>query len=315
MAQYYLSVILGVIIIAVLAFDLGLFQKNAHEFTMKAAIAWSVFWVGFALVFNLLIYIYVGEKPALEFLSGYLVEKSLSVDNLFVFLLIFTYFRVPNEHQHKVLVWGIAGAIVMRGLLIYLGIQLIQNYHWLTYVLGAFLVFTGYKTATKGMDELDIEHKPILRMMRRFLPISTTYIGGRFIAKQGGKWVATPLFVVLVMIETTDVLFALDSIPAILAITVDPFVLYTSNLFAILGLRALYFVLASLMQTLHFLSYGVSLVLVFVGTKMLIAPWFNMPEWVTLSVIAGCILGSAALSILRPKKDPPTLPEHEQKSV
>lgn len=302
MAEYYLSIFVGLAIIAVMAVDLGVFQRQAHTLTMRSAIGWSIFWVLFALAFNVCIYFWVGKAEAVQFLSGYLVEKSLSVDNLFVFLMIFTYFKVPSAYQHKVLVWGILGAIIMRGILIWAGVELIERYQWLTYVLGVFLVFTGLKTAGKSEDDLDLEHKPLLRGIRRIFPVTKDYVKDRFIVRQGSKVLITPLMVVLLMIETTDVLFALDSIPAILAITTDQFVLYTSNLFAILGLRALYFVLAGLLQSFRFLSYGVSFVLIFVGVKMLIHNWVHIPEAATLSVIAICIIGSAVASVaIKPK--------------
>lgn len=291
--QQILSVVAGTGILTALAFDLGVLQRNAHAFSLKGAIAWSVFWIGFAFAFNFVIYLTLGAEPALEFLSGFLVEKSLSVDNLFVFLLIFRYFHVPERFQHKVLFWGIFGAVIMRGLLIYAGLHLIERFDWLTYVLGAFLIYTGYKTAFSGYDsEPDLSKNRLLRLLRRFLPISTDYPGPNFIIRRGKRWFMSPLVVVLVMIETTDVLFALDSVPAILGITNDPFVLYTSNLFAILGLRALYFVLAGLFGLFHHLKYGVSAILVFVGVRMLIEHRYQISDPITLLII-GTILGSS----------------------
>jgi len=292
-----LSVLVAIAVAGVLALDLGFFQRKEHSLTVKKAIAWSVFWIVFALAFNVVIYFTLGKEAAVLFLSGYLVEKSLSVDNLFVFLLIFTYFQVPDRLQHKVLFWGIIGAVVMRGLLIWAGIQLIESYHWLVYLLGAFLILTGVRTIQKNEDEIDLENKPILKLLRRVLPITEGYVGGRFFARRNRKLYVTPLFVVLAMIETTDVLFAFDSIPAILGITTDPFLLCTSNLFAILGLRALYFVLAGLMKKFALLNYGVSLVLIFVGGSMLISPWYNVSDGMTLTAIVLLIGGSAVLSL------------------
>jgi len=311
MTETTLAVLVGIAVVIVLAVDLGVFQKSAHELSAKRALAWSIFWIVFSLVFNLIIYYNFGRTKAVLFLSGYLVEKSLSVDNLFVFLLIFSYFGVPQAYQHKVLFWGIAGAIIMRGILIYAGIQLIASFHWLIYLLGAFLVLTGIKTALKGDDTPDFEGKPFLRFLRRVLPLTPGYEQGQFFVKKNGAWKVTPLLVVLIFIETTDVLFALDSIPAILAITTDPFILYSSNLFAILGLRALYFILASLMQKFPYLSYGVSLILIFVGGRMLVSPWVDISEVVTLCVISGLLLLSALASLRKPV---PASPEEPHKN-
>ncbi len=312
MTEYTLGVFLVVVVVGVLALDLGVFQRKAHALSMRRAIQWTCFWIGSALVFNVVVYFTLGEKAALSFLAGYLVEESLSVDNLFVFLIIFAYFQVPAAYQHKILFWGIIGAVVFRGVLIYAGIQLIQTYHWLTYIFGAFLIFTGYKTFKKTEEKLEIEKNPVLRLLRRCLPITDGYREGHFLWRENGKLFVTPLFIVLVMIETTDVIFALDSIPAILAITTDPFILYTSNLFAILGLRSLFFVLAGLMSKFKYLSYGVSLVLVFVGLKMILAPWFHVPEGGTLVVIIFLIGGSAYLSVRLDRgnaPEPETLPD------
>jgi tellurite resistance protein TerC len=308
MSESYLSIFTGIIILVVLVIDAGLFSRRSGHMTVKSAALWSVFWILFALAFNAALYFFVGSKPAIEFLTGYLVEKSLSVDNLFVFLMIFSYFQVPRAHQRKVLLWGIIGAVVMRGILIWAGIHLIERYHWLLYLLGAFLIVTGIKTAMKQEESVELEQKPLLRFLRRILPISPNYIRDRFVVRESGKWLVTPLLLVLILIETTDVLFALDSIPAILGVTQDPFVLYTSNLFAILGLRALYFVLAGLMQSLRFLNYGVSLILIFVGIKMLVAPWYDLHGEVTLVVISLILASATILSLLFPSKDEPKTP-------
>ena len=303
MTEFYLSFFVGIAIIAALAVDLGVFGGNKGELSLRQAIYWSVFWIAFALLFNLIVYFTLGWEPGVEFLSCYLVEKSLSVDNLFVFLLIFNYFKVPAASQRKVLIWGILGALIMRGTLIYLGIQLIESFHWLTYVLGFFLIVTGIKTASNSHDDIDLEHKPILKLLRRYLRVTPEYSGGNFFARLDGKLTATPLLIVLILLETTDVIFALDSIPAILAITQNSFVLYTSNLFAILGLRALYFVLAGLMESLRFLNYGVAFILSFVGAQMLLVPWIQLSEATTLMVITGAIAVSAILSLAFPSKE------------
>lgn len=296
-----LSILAAVVIVGVLAVDLGIHQREPHAVTLKRAIAWSALWIALGLAFNVVVYFTLGGTPAVQFLSSYLVEKSLSVDNLFVFLLIFSYFQVPREHQHKVLFWGIVGAVIFRAALIYAGIQLIEKYHWLTYFLGAFLVFTGFKTFGKiDDDQIDLDQKWVLKLLRRSLPVSTEYVGNKFLVKRLGKWFVTPLFVVLVMIETTDILFAVDSIPAILGITRDPFILMTSNLFAILGLRALYFVLESMMRSFRFLSTGVSLILMFVGTKMVVADLYHLREGYTLAVILFILTASVGLSLRFP---------------
>ncbi len=304
--EQLLGIGVGIVILAVLAFDLGILQKEAHALSLRSAILWSAFWIAFALLFNVIVYFTLGSEKAIEFLSGFLVEKSLSVDNLFVFLIIFNYFHVPVQYQHKVLFWGIFGALVMRGLLIYMGLQLLERFDWLTYVLGALLMYTGYKTAFHQTNsEPDLSKNRLLRLLRRFLPISSDYSGPKFIIRKGKRWLFSPLFVVLIMIETTDVLFALDSVPAILGITNDPFVLYTSNLFAILGLRALYFVLAGLFGLFHHLKYGISAVLVFVGFRMLIEHKYPISDPITLLFIGTFLGGSMWASIHYPDKSAP----------
>ncbi|MFN8391427.1 MAG: TerC family protein [Bdellovibrionota bacterium] len=308
MSEGYLGFLVGLVILVVLTIDLGLFNRHTHELSLKKAFWWSVFWIAFALSFNVVICFVIGPIPAVEFLTGYLVEKSLSVDNLFVFLMIFTYFKVEAAHQRKVLLWGIIGAVVMRGLLIAVGIRLIEHFHWLTYVLGGFLVITGIRTAFKHDETMELEHKPLLRFLRRFLPLTSGYVDDKFVVRRNRRTLFTPLLIVLIMIETTDLVFALDSIPAILAITQDRFVLYTSNLFAILGLRALYFVLAGLMQTLRFLNYGVSGILAFVGTKMFVSYWYDIGELATLSVISAILALSTILSLAFPSKQDEFLP-------
>jgi tellurite resistance protein TerC len=290
-------------VLAMLALDLGVFHRKSHEVTIKEALVWSGVWVVLALLFNLGVYYWRGYGPALEFLTGYLIEKSLSVDNIFVFMLIFTYFRVPPRYQHRVLFWGVLGALVMRAILIALGISLIQRFHWVIYVFGAFLILTGVKMVLNKDKEIDPERNPALRIFRRFVPVTDDYRGGKFFVKQGGRYFATPMLIVLLIVETTDIIFAVDSIPAILAITLDPFIIYSSNVFAILGLRALYFALAGVMKLFHHLHYGLSAILVFVGGKMLLADFYKIPVGLALGVIAGILIISALASLAFPRRN------------
>lgn len=291
-----------------LALDLGIFHRKAHVVRLKEALGWSVVWICLALLFDLVIYFWLGPEKSLQFLAGYIIEKSLSVDNLFVFLLIFSYFSVPSIYQHKILFWGILGALIMRAIFIAAGITLIEKFHWMIYLFGGFLIITGIKMAVQKDKEIHPEANPVLRLFRRFVPVTDQYDNDHFfVLKEGKRW-ATPLFVVLLLIETTDVIFAVDSIPAILAVTRDPFIVYTSNVFAILGLRALYFALAGIMQLFHYLHYGLSIILVFVGAKMLISDIYKVPIGVALLVIAGILVISVIASILRPRQEAPVPP-------
>jgi len=285
-----------------LALDLGVFHRKAHVIKIKEALLWSAFWITLSLLFNLGIYFWRGPETALEFLTGYLIEKSLSVDNIFVFLLIFSYFRVPSLYQHKVLFWGILGALVMRAIFIATGVTLIQKFHWIIYIFGAFLILTGIKMALQKDKKIHPERNPVLRLFRRYMPVTDDYKEGKFFVKRVGRYLATPLFIVLLVIETTDVIFAMDSIPAILAITLDPFIVYTSNVFAILGLRALFFALAGLMRLFHYLHYGLSTILVFVGVKMLISNIYKIPVGIALGVVASILLISVIASVILPGK-------------
>lgn len=309
-------ILFNLFVLAMLALDLGVFHRKVHVVRLKEALGWSVVWISLALLFNLLIYFWLGPETALQFLAGYIIEKSLSVDNLFVFLLIFSYFSVPSVYQHKILFWGILGALIMRAIFIAAGITLIEKFHWMIYLFGGFLIITGIKMAFQKDKELHPETNPVLRLFRRFVPVTDQYHHDHFfVLKEGKRW-ATPLFVVLLLIETTDVIFAVDSIPAILAVTRDPFIVYTSNVFAILGLRALYFALAGIMQLFHYLHYGLSLILVFVGTKMLISDIYKVPIGIALAVIAGILIVSVVASILRPRPEvvpppPPGQPEEQ----
>ncbi|MEX2116665.1 MAG: TerC family protein [Bacteroidota bacterium] len=306
----WLWAVFNVFVIAMLVLDLHVFHRRAHEVKVREALLWSGFWIVLSLLFNLGIYLLEGSVVALEFFTGYIIEKSLSVDNLFVFLMIFSYFKVPAKYQHKVLFWGIIGALVMRGTLIFVGVTLINQFHWVLYIFGAFLVFTGVKMAIQDEAiEVHPEKNLIVRMFKGILPVTPGYHEGKFFVKVDGKLYATLLFVVIIVVETTDLVFALDSIPAIFAITRDPFIVYTSNVFAILGLRALYFALAGLLDLFHYLKFGLSVVLAFIGVKMLIEGFYEMPILIALGVVAGVLLISILLSILRPRKEPINLPK------
>lgn len=289
-------------VLLMLAIDLGVFHRREHEVSVREALAWTAVWVALAMTFNVVIYFWRGQEVALEFLTGYVIEKALSVDNIFVFLLIFTYFGVAPIHQHRVLFWGILGALVMRAMFIFAGVGLIQRFHWVIYVFGAFLIITGIKMAFQKDTKVHPERNPVVRLFKRFFPVTDRYEGSRFFVKENGRRLATPLFIVLLVVETTDLIFAVDSIPAILAITLDPFIVYTSNVFAILGLRALYFALAGIMQIFHYLHYGLSFVLVFVGVKMVLADFYKIPIAAALGVVAGAILASVIASLLMPKQ-------------
>jgi tellurite resistance protein TerC len=297
-AEYYLSAGAAIAIVIALIFDLGIWRKSSPVFSFKHAVTWTVIWIVLALVYNVLIYLFMGQAAALQFLSGYLVEKALSVDNLFIFLLIFSYFKVPKEYQPKVLFWGFAGAIVFRILMITGGLFLIEHFLWLNVVLGAFLIFTGVKTMlSKGDDNISLEDKWALKLCRKFLPVSPDYDGNRFFTRVNSKFMFTPLFVVVVLLETTDVMFAIDSVPAILGISHDPLILITSNAFAILGLRALFFILDSMFTTFRYLKHGVSLILIYVGAEMALHHYYDPSELVTLAVIGSILTTSVVLSV------------------
>jgi tellurite resistance protein TerC len=302
----------NVFVLAMLALDLGVFHRKAHEVKIKEALWWSAVWIALALAFNTGIYFFRGEEAALEFLTGYLLEKALSVDNIFVFIMIFAYFRVPALYQHKVLFWGILGALVMRAIFIATGITLLQHFHWVIYIFGAFLIITGIKLAMQQDKEVHPEKNPVLQLFRRFMPVTKNFEGDKFVVKRDSRRFATPLLVVLLMVETTDVVFALDSIPAILAITTDPFIVYTSNVFAILGLRALYFALAGAMQMFHYLSYGLAAILVFVGVKMMIMDFYKLPIGISLGVVAGILAVAVILSLVRPRLNAEALSAQEK---
>jgi tellurite resistance protein TerC len=304
MDQIWLWIGFNAFVLGMLALDLGVFHRKAHVVSMREAGTWTAVWVAVALLFNYGVYRFAGAQAGLEFLTGYLIEKALSVDNIFVFLLIFAYFRVPSQYQHRVLFWGIIGALLMRGAMIGAGAYLIARFHWILYVFGGFLVITGFRMATQNEHAVKPESNPVIRLVRRFISVTDSYHGQRFFvpAPGGTRRMATPLFVVLVLVETTDLIFAVDSIPAIFAITQDPFIVYTSNVFAILGLRAMYFLLAGVIQKFHYLKLGLAIVLVFVGVKMLLADLYKVPIGRSLGVIAVVLAGAVAASLLFPKR-------------
>jgi len=290
--------------------DLVVLHKEDEPVSIKEALYWTAAWIVLALIFGIGVYYYMGTQTALDYYTGYLIEKSLSVDNIFVFLLVFTYFKVPDEFQHKVLFWGIFGALVMRLIFIFTGVALIERFHWIIYVFGGFLVFTGIKLAMEKDKEVHPERNPVLILVRRFFPTTKNYHGSKFFIRKMGRLIATPLFIVLVVIETTDLVFALDSIPAILAITRDEFIIYSSNAFAILGLRALYFAVSGIMRLFHYLHYGLSLILIFVGIKMLLSDFYHIPTPYALVFIGGTLALSVIASILYPKEEDPIKDEN-----
>ena len=283
--SFYWWVGFNFFILIMLALDLGVLNRKAKEISVKEAFLWTGFWITLAFIFNVIVYYTQGSEKAFEFFTGYLIEKSLSVDNIFVIILIFSYFQVPLNLQHKVLFWGILGALVMRGVFILVGVELIHKFHWLIYVFGGFLVYTGIKIVKSGDIKIDPDKNPILRLTKRFVNVTEQFAGDRFFVKINGLIWATPLFLVLVLIEFTDLIFAVDSIPAILAISDDVFIVYTSNVFAILGLRSLYFALAGIEKYFKYLKYGVSAILIFVGVKMAIVDLYKIPIEISLSFI------------------------------
>jgi len=298
--QLLFWILFNLFVLGVLALDLGFLQRPGHTVKFREALAWSLTWIGLACAFAVVVYFRYGHATAVEFVTGYVIELSLSVDNLFIFLLIFRYFRVAPDHQHKVLFWGILGAVVMRGIFIVAGIGLIRRFHWITYIFGAFLLYSGIKLFRQRGPGIDPGNNPVLRWFRRWVRVTQDYEGDKFVLRRAGLY-ATPLLAVLVVVETTDLLFATDSIPAVLAITLKPFIVYTSNVFAVLGLRSLYFVLASMMELFHYLHYGLAVVLVFIGAKMVASDYYQIPTGVALGVVAGVLLVSVLASLLHPQ--------------
>jgi len=295
-------------IVAMLLVDLVVFHRHAHEVSLKEAGAWSAVWIGMGLGFGALVWAWGGSTADGEYLAGYLIEKSLSVDNIFVFALIFSFFSVPAAYQHRVLFMGILGALVFRALFIAGGATLMDQFHWMIYVFGVFLVLTGVKMARHRDIEIRPQHNPVLRVVRRFLPVTPDYRGQRFFVREAGRTLATPMLAVLVVIETTDIIFAVDSIPAIFAVTRDTFLVFTSNAFAILGLRALYFLLAGMFDRFVYLKAGLAAVLIFVGAKMLVSDFYKVPVWVSLGVIA-FTLAVAIVASMRARPRSPSEPD------
>lgn len=289
-------------VLAMLALDLGVFHRKSHTVTVREALGWTGVWITLSMFFNVFVFYYFGKEKAVEFFTGYLIEKSLSVDNIFVMILIFSYFQVPSSYQHKVLFWGILGALVMRVIFILSGIELIHRFHWLVYIFGGFLIFTGIRMLTSDDTKIEPEKNPLIRLARKTFPVTPGFEGDRFFIKKETKIWATPLFLVVILIEATDLIFAVDSIPAILAISDDSFIVYTSNVFAILGLRSLYFALSGIEQYFHYLKYGLSAILVFVGIKMCITDFFKIPVELSLIIIVFILIIAIIGSIVFPKK-------------
>jgi tellurite resistance protein TerC len=300
LSQLLFWILFNLFVLGMLVLDLGFLQRPGHAVKFREALAWSFTWIGLACAFAVLIFFRYGHATTVEFVTGYVIELSLSVDNLFIFLLIFRYFRVAPDHQHKVLFWGIVGALVMRAIFIVVGIGLIRRFHWITYIFGALLVYSGIKLFRQDAAEIEPENNPVLRLFRGWVRVTQDYEGDRFVVRRAGLY-ATPLLAVLVMVETTDLLFATDSIPAVLAITLKPFIVYTSNVFAVLGLRSMYFVLAGMMERFRYLHYGLAVVLVFIGAKMLASNHYQIPTGVALGVVAGVLLVSVLTSLLHPR--------------
>ena len=291
-----------VLIVGIMALDLGLINRKAHVVRLREAFLWSVVWVTLALGFCGLVFYWKGSVKALEFLTGYVIEESLSIDNLFVFLILFSYFRVPRQYEHKVLFWGIVGVLVTRGIFITAGVALIERFHWILYVFGLVLIVTAFKLAVEKDKEVQPEKNVILKLFRKMMPVTSDYHGAKFFVKREGQFCATPLFVALLVIESTDIVFAVDSVPAVLGITRDPFIVYTSNIFAILGLRSLFFLLSGIMGLFHHLHYGLAFILAFIGLKMLIGGFVHIPVSLALAIIAMTLALSITASMIWPKK-------------
>lgn len=298
MPDIFYWIFFNLFVLLVLALDLGVFHRKDHIITFKESILWTLTWVTLALIFNFIMYLWQGPEQALSFLTGYLIEKSLSIDNIFVILLIFKYFHVPDKYQHRVLFWGILGALVMRAIFIFVGIELLEHFHWLIYLFGAFLIFTGIKMVFNKERNLEPGKNPVIKLVKRIIPVSPEFVKNKFFTIINNKRHVTPLFLSLIMIETTDLIFAVDSIPAILAITTDRFIVYTSNVFAILGLRSLYFSLAGIMQMFRYIHYGLAGILVFVGTKMMATDIFKIPTGIALLVVVAILAISIIASVV-----------------
>jgi len=312
--QIWLWIGFNLFVLAMLALDLGVFHRKSHAVSTKEAITWSVVWISLSLMFNVVIYFfwdrmmpassYTNSEAALAFFTGYLIEKSLSVDNIFVFILIFSFFAVPAAYQHRVLFWGILGALIMRGTLILVGAVLLEKFHWIIYIFGAFLIFTGIRMARHQDEEVQPDKNPVVKFFRRFMPVTEKFEEDKFFIRRAGTLMATPLFLILLIVESTDLVFAVDSIPAIFAVTQEPFIVYTSNVFAILGLRALYFLLANVMDKFQYLKLGLSAVLTFIGVKMVIVDLYHIPVGISLIVVASILTISIVASLWKSKNSP-----------
>ena len=296
-------ILFNLFVVLMLALDLGVLNRREHTISPREALCWSAVWIALASSFAVIVYYWHGRAESLQFITGYVVELALSVDNLFIFLVIFRYFKVPEEHQHKVLFWGILGALLMRGLFIAAGVGLIHRFSWITYGFGALLIFSGMKLIRQGDARINPEKNPVLRVFRQLFPVTAEYEGGKFFTRKDRLY-TTPLFIVLLVVETSDILIAVDSIPAVLAITLNAFIVYTSNVFAILGLRSMYFALSGMLERFHYLHYGLSVVLILIGLKMISAHYVTIStEWALMSVLA--VLGmSIVASLLKPKTEP-----------
>lgn len=294
--------IFGTVIAVMFFLDLVVFNRKSHEIKFREALTWTCVWVGLALAFNAGVWYFMGPAKALEFFTGYIIEESLSVDNLFVFIMIFSYFKVPRMYQPRVLKWGIIGALVMRAVFIVLGIELIQRFHWMMYVFGLILIYTGIKMAFGGDEHVEPEKNPLVRLARKVMPVTKRMVGDRFFIKRRGIWAATPLFLTLIVVESSDVIFAVDSIPAVLAVTTDPFIVYSSNVFAIMGLRSLYYLLSHVMEMFAYLKLGVSFILAYVGVKMLLAGTVKIPLIFSLGMIIGTLTISILISVILAKR-------------
>jgi len=292
----------SLLILGLLMLDIKVFHRKAHEIKLKEALWWSLFWTVLALLFNGGVWLKMGHVKGMEFFTAYIIERSLSVDNLFVFLAIFTYFKVPLKYQHGVLFWGIVGALIMRALFIFAGVALLNMFHWIMYLFGVILIYTAYKLVAEEQQQIDPSKNPVVNFARKFLPISVAPDPSTFFVRENRRLFATPLFIVLLVIETSDVMFAFDSIPAVLAISRDPFIAYTSNIFAILGLRALYFAIADALRLFHYLNIGLAVILGFIGAKMILTDVVHIPIWLTLAVVGGVLALSVLASWVRPKK-------------
>jgi tellurite resistance protein TerC len=289
-------------VLVMLALDLGVFQRKIHTISLKEALIWSAVWITLAMIFNVGLYFLRGPDPALQFFTGYLIEKSLSVDNIFVFVLLFTYFGVPAAYQRRVLFWGVLGALVMRGLLITVGVVLLEEFHWIIYLFGAFLIFTGIRMGLQKETEVHPDNNPLLKLVRRVVPVTPDYVQAHFLVRRAGRLMVTPLLLVLLAVESADLVFAVDSIPAVFAVTQDPFIVFTSNVFAILGLRSLYFVFANVIDKFHYLRLGLAVILTYVGVKMMLADIYPIPTFLSLTIIALVLTIAIIASVARDRQ-------------